>query len=383
MKNDIGNIYPFLHDYISGRKRGLSWLSGGWKDTGDWKAAARTRIGELLGYVPQPAPLDAAVTGVVERPEYIVEDVEFNTARHTRVKGSLLIPKTKGKAEKFPALVALHDHSGVYYFGREKLIEQRAEPPFLQKFKQSVYGGRSWAGEAAKRGYVVLCIDSFYFGSRKLDIETLSEDIMERCPHKLKGLEPGTDAYIRTYNEICLFAESLVVKHILAAGMTWPGILVHDDMKSVDYLCSRSEVDIARIGCCGLSLGAYRAVFLAGLDDRIRCSVVAGWMSTYDSLQWNRLRDHTFMLFVPLLAGQMDLADIASLTAPNPLFVQQCARDTLFHPEGMREAVDRIRDVYAGMGHPEAFRASFYDNGHQFHAGMQEDAFSWFDRWLK
>ncbi len=63
-------------------------------------------------------------------------------------------------------------------------------------------------------------------------------------------------------------------------GTTWQGIVHWDDIRTVDYLASRPEVDPSRIGCLGIPMGGYRTDFLAALDDRIQCAVSVGWMST-------------------------------------------------------------------------------------------------------
>ncbi len=51
--------------------------------------------------------------------------------------------------------------------------------------------------------------------------------------------------------------------------LTWPGIVFRDDIRTVDYLVTRPEVDPKRIGCLGISMGGYRSCYLAALDDRI------------------------------------------------------------------------------------------------------------------
>ena len=45
-----------------------------------------------------------------------------------------------------------------------------------------------------------------------------------------------------------------------ATGATWTGLHVWDDMRAVDYLCSRADVDPARIGFYGLSYGGKTAM---------------------------------------------------------------------------------------------------------------------------
>jgi hypothetical protein len=71
------------------------------------------------------------------------------------------------------------------------------------------------------------------------------------------------------------------------------------------------------------------------------------------------------------------------LAAPRALLVQQCSRDALFPPAGMKEGVRNIAAVYKKGGAAEKFSGRFYDVPHQFTRAMQDDAFAWLDRHLK
>ena len=379
-KSDVGNYYGFLKDYSSSRKPELSYFSKQW-DIEQWKKIAREKVLELLNYFPEDAPFDAKTLKTYSVDGIKYEEIEFNTAKYVRIKGTVLLPD---KGEKpYPAVIALHDHSGNYFYGKEKIVKQQNESGFLADFKLSSYEDRSWANELAKRGYAVMCIDGFYFGSRRLDLNEVSDEMLERFGAEFEGIEYGTDEYIQKFNKFCQEYEQLLVKHIFISGTTWPGILFHDDRKCIDYLYSRDDIDKDRIGCCGLSLGGFRSVHLAALDDRIKCSVAACWMSTYSSLLHSHLRNHTYMIYVPGITNFMDLPDIVSLTAPNPLFIQQCSKDRLFPLDGMEQACMNIQKVYTHMEQPEKYKYQFYDNGHEFNLQMQEDAFSWLDKWLK
>jgi hypothetical protein len=80
----------------------------------------------------------------------------------------------------------------------------------------------------------------------------------------------------------------------------------------------------------------------------------------------------------------LDHPDIATLGAPDcAIFVQNCARDTLFTRAGMDSAVEKIRAVFMDLKQAGRFRSQYYDVPHEFNIEMQEDAFSWLDRWLK
>lgn len=64
-------------------------------------------------------------------------------------------------------------------------------------------------------------------------------------------------------------------------GATWPGIVLGDDMRTVSYLATRPEVDPKRFGCVRTSMGAYRSLFLAAIDQRIRAGCAPGFTSTH------------------------------------------------------------------------------------------------------
>jgi hypothetical protein len=85
---------------------------------------------------------------------------------------------------------------------------------------------------------------------------------------------------------------------------------------------------------------------------------------------------------VPALHRYLDLPDVASLAAPRALLVQQCARDQLFPPEGMKEAVETIAAVFEKAGAAKQFSGHFYDVPHRFTRAMQDDAFAWLDQHL-
>ena len=379
-KSDIGNFYEFLKAVSERNPRELSFLNASWKDLKQWRSAAQKKVLELLSYFHPEGPLDATTVCASEHHDYWQEEVEFNTSAFTRARGAVLIPK-KGK-KPFPAVVAIHDHGGFYYYGREKIIQADGLPKLVDEFKRECYSGNSWATDLVGRGYVVLVIDAFFFGEKRVDYDALSEAAKDMLGAPLAGLEPESDAYIHAYNEMCKQFEGLLIKHIFMAGTTWAGILSHDDRACVDYLLSRDDVDASRIGCCGLSIGGFRSALLAGTDVRVACSVVAGWMPTFHSLLHSHLRNHTYMVYIPGLSRHMDFPDLVSMAVPNSLFVQQCRQDALYPEEGMREAGEHLKRVYEKAGAADKFKYKFYECPHQFNTEMQRDAFEWLDTHL-
>ena len=55
--------------------------------------------------------------------------------------------------------------------GKEKVVEDEREHPYLTAFKQRSYGSKSIASELARQGYVVMAIDMFYWGERRMVLD--------------------------------------------------------------------------------------------------------------------------------------------------------------------------------------------------------------------
>ncbi|HOY79199.1 MAG TPA: prolyl oligopeptidase family serine peptidase, partial [Hyphomonadaceae bacterium] len=64
-------------------------------------------------------------------------------------------------------------------------------------------------------------------------------------------------------------------------GYTQLGLNVWDAMRTIDYLATRPEVDVSRVGCVGCSFGGTMTMALAGMCIQpIRCSQRAHSIST-------------------------------------------------------------------------------------------------------
>jgi len=375
---DTGNIYPLARDYAASHPPELSYLARDWPDTEQWRIRGRAKMQELLGYDTVAAPLDPIVHETIQRPGYICRRVSYTIAPGRRTEAFVLVPDNlDGPA---PTVIALHDHGGFYYFGKEKHTLTDNPPEPLKRHIDRYYGGRTYADELVRLGFVVLCPDAFYFGSQRIDDASVSGRVKSEYP----GM--GSDdprERITAFNSFASQMETLTAKTLFTAGTTWPGILFQGDRASVDYLLTLPEVDPGRIGCMGLSIGGFRSAHLFGLDPRIGAAVVAGWMTTYDSLLFDDLLWHTWMIYVPRQYGFLDLPDVVSLNAPRPLMVIDCLQDALFPIAGMNAAERKLAAVYGKMGAPGHFKCNYYDVPHSLDIRMQDDAIAWLERWLK
>ena len=216
----------------------------------------------------------------------------------------------------------------------------------------------------------------FYWGERRMILDDDPADWRTR-PRDMPA------SRVSAFNQRAGQAEPLVGRTIYAAGFTWSGVMFWDDLRTVDYLVTRPEVDSDRIGCVGLSVGGLRSCHLAALDDRIKAAVVIGWMTSFPTQLRARIR-HTIghTKLVPGLMRQMDYPDVAALAMPGALLVINGSRDTLFEPSGVQASFAKLARCYAKAGVPEKLRTRLYDTPHEFNAEMQAEAWEWLGRWI-
>ena len=281
-------------------------------------------------------------------------------------------------SKKLPAIVALHGHDGVKWYGKEKIADGPVPPSdSIRELRAQLYEGNAYANALAKEGFVVLAHDVFLWGSRRFRFESMPESIHEQVEiwaNSKSGSNPDTE---RRYNFAAFQHEHLVAKYCTVIGTSIPALVNYEDRIAASYLQSRPDVDPIRIGSIGLSGGGCRAALLAATCDYIAASVIVGMMSTYEHLLDRHVTLHTWMFFPPGLASFADWPDLAATCAPTPLLVQYDRDDELFPLEGMKKADQEIRARYARSGHPESYQGRFYPGRHKFDRAMQADAFAW------
>jgi dienelactone hydrolase len=371
----IGNLYPFVQRLADRSPLALSFLRPEFKSLKQWQARARAELFELLSYAPPPVAPQPQLIRRADKGDYVEEYLTFQTTPDLRVPAYVLLPK-RAKLPA-PGIVALHSHDGFYLWGKEKLVEGDAdEHPYLTAFKQQRYGGKGVAAELARQGYVVIAIDMFYWGERRMLLGNDPAAYRER-PRTM------TEEEITNFNRRSSQNEQLVARSLFTAGVTWPGIVLWDDIRTLDYLASRPEVDKRRLGCVGLSVGGWRSFLLAALDERIKAAVAVGWMTSLAAqIKQHIVNTIGFSFYIMGLYRYFDLPDLAALIAPRAVLVINGSQDRLFALDGVKAAFEKIARCYAKAGAPERQRCSLYDAPHEFNLAMQKEAWEWLKRWI-
>lgn len=326
---------------------------------------------DALAFAPGPAePQAIALERTWERDGVAGEEVSWSVGYGPRTQAWLLRPI--GVQGRLPGVVALHDHGGFKYYGKEKIADGPDDAPaVLLPFREHYYAGRAWANALAREGFAVLVPDTFLWGSRRFPREIVCDG------------ESHAPEEIAAYNAAAGPHEHIVEKYCSVLGTTFAGIVGYEDRVAAAYLAGRADVDAEAIGCLGLSGGGCRAALLGATCDLVHATGIVGMMSTYEGLLDRNISTHTWMFFPQGWSRQGDWTDLAACRAPSPLLVQYDREDGLFTPEGMEAAHRRLADHYKSVGHPEGYEGQFYTGPHKFDLEMQGAAFAWLARHLK
>jgi hypothetical protein len=168
--------YRYLAEaLLSADPKALSLRRPEFRDLDAWRLQARAKVAELVACPETGAP----------SPE-VVEQTRVGDVEATRLRWQLpygppteaLLLKPQKAVGSLPGVLALHDHGGLKYFGWRKIADDGAPVhPVVQALRDEAYGGRAWANELARRGYVVLCHDVFLWGSRRIRLSDVPERV--------------------------------------------------------------------------------------------------------------------------------------------------------------------------------------------------------------
>jgi dienelactone hydrolase len=348
-----------------------------WKNLGEWKKGARAQVMQRMA-----VPNLGGMPQVKVNKSYTFDGLHIEELSWQLPYGrptEAIVLKPQDAQGRLPAILAFHDHAGNKYFGTQKITRTSDQNPLMADHQKQYYSGLAWANEIAKQGYLVLVPDSFAFASRRI----MLQDVPAPMRNQLTDPEPTNAEGIEQYNQWASDHEHILSKSLLSAGTTWPGVFFAEDRKALDILCARKDVDASRVGCGGLSGGGLRTVLMAGLDERIKCAVCVGFMTTWKDFILNKSYTHTWMSYIPLLPNELDFPEILGLRAPLPALVLNDSEDTLFTLQEMKRADQILSEVYTKANAANQYKCSFHPGPHKFDAKMQAEAFEWFTKWLK
>jgi len=252
--------------------------------------SVRRRARELTHFEVATGPVRITPFGQVERSEYRVEKLVYESEPGITIPALLFIPNSGGARK--PAIV----------------------------FADA--GGKSAAAaEAAQlvaKGYIVLAPDLRGFGETQPPLDR-------------------RDYFVRNFGDYENTLSALII------GKTMAGMRASDLVRGVELLASRTDVDASRIAVTGRGAAAIPALFAALFDDRIRSLALDGMLVSYESVVNERIHQGIVDQLIPSALKDFDLPDVIAAIAPRKVGVFNGV-----NPLGQELALSRLQQEYAG-----------------------------------
>ena len=301
-----------------------------------YQREVREKAVAAMGGFPARCPLNARVTGTLERGAYRIEKVLFESRPKFFVTGHLYVPTDPKFKGPFPALVAPCGHS----------FSGKAAPWYSHT---GVYG--------ASRGFVVLVYDPVDQGERyqKRDGRTTWSSTHE-------------------HNNVGVRAFLL--------GESTAQVRLYDGMRAVDYVASRTDlVDPKKIAVAGISGGGTLSSYINAFEPQVACGSPSGFLSTIRDVFDNcGPQDAEQVIFGQLSYGLNHLG-IVCLRAPSPILVSTSHSD-FFPFIGSTDLADQARRVYAAAGAADAFALLDVPGPHHWYNSQKEIQLDWMRGWF-
>ncbi len=295
--------------------------------------SVKEKIRQCFGPQPKRTPLNPRVTRVVERDEYRIENVIFDSRPGFPVTANLYVPK--GRDNPLPGVVGTCGHSA----------NGKAAEPY-QSFAQGL----------AKLGYACLIYDPIGQGER---LQYADDDLKSRV-----GV--GVAEHLHAGNQQFLVGE------FLGMWRAWDGI------RALDYLLTRPEVDNRHVGVTGNSGGGTMTTWLCGVEPRWTMAAPSCFVTTFRRNMENELPADTEQCPPLALALGLDHDDFLAAMAPKPVIILAKERD-YFDARGSEEAFARLKRLYKLLDAEENIGQFIGPTTHGYSQENREAMYRWFN----
>jgi dienelactone hydrolase len=310
-------------------------LAFGGGDVRAWQRKLWAKVAQLIGLDVMPAkrpPLGVQSIWKQQFPDGTVEKIAFAAEPQSDILAYVALPKTARPPYTF--FICLQGHST----GMHVSISRDRDDEF-KRIKPDD-GDRDFAIGCMRRGIAALCIEQRSFGLRR--------ELLQK----------------RTWKHGCIDA----TMHALQLGRTLIGERVYDVDRGIDYLASRGDVDMSRVGVMGNSGGGTISLFAAAMLPRLRLAMPSCYFCTFrDSIM---AIEHCVDNYTPGLLRYAEMADVMGLFAPRPLVLVAGRTDPIFPLPGVRKAFRALKKIYAAAGAAGRCHLVVGPEGHRFYAEL-------------
>lgn len=292
----------------------------------------RTELLEQLGMVWKPTALNPQIVGEFKGEGYRAEKLIFESQPKHFVTAVLFLPVTKGP---FPAVLVPAGHS------RDGKASNTRVCILL-----------------AKNGIAGMCYDPIGQGERSQLLD-----------------EKGKQRFQSTQEHTLLGSTAMLTGTGTASFRIWDG------MRSIDYLCSRPDVDSKRIGVTGCSGGGTLTSYLMALDNRVACAAPSCYLTSFPRLLATLGPQDAEQNIHKQIALGIDHADYIHFRAPKPTLILASTHD-FFDITGTWDTYREAKRLYTRLGYPERVTLIETDAKHGYPKLQREAMASWMSRCL-
>ena len=265
----------------------------------------------------------------LKRDGYTVEKLTIQTRPGVRMTANLYVPDD---AKKKPAAAILMVHGHWKGAKQDPTVQARCIG-------------------AAKLGFVVLCVDAFGAGER------------------------GVGTALGEYHG------DMTAATLLSLGTPLSGLQVYENMRAVDYLQSRPEVDKDRIGITGASGGGNQTMYAGAWDKRFKCVVPVCSVGNYQAYL------QTACCMCEVVPGALTFTEewaVLALVAPRALMVVNATRDGIqFSVSEAKKSLALTAPVFKLLGKPGNLQHAIFESGHDYSKVMRETMYGFMTLHLK
>lgn len=293
----------------------------------EWQQKARQQLAFRLSLEDIPC-CDPELMIEYERDEesFVEYRFTFQTEPGYRTAAHLLVPHG---VERPPVMICLQGHSTGMHISMGR--------PKSESDARSIAGDRDYALQSVREGYAALVLEQRAFG-------------------ECGGTEKGP---------ACAFPCSTA----LILGRSLIGERVHDVIKTIDLLeTGVFPVDRSNISITGNSGGGTTCIYAAAIDTRITACMPScsfcGYLPSIGEQQ------HCLCNYIPGIARDFDMGDLAALVAPRVFVAINGKLDGTFPVHSAQEQLEIARVVYREMNCEERCRLEVGNEGHRYYASI-------------
>ncbi len=293
----------------------------------------RVQLAAGLWPLPEKTPLKAVIHGRVEREDYTIDRVYFESFPGHYVTGNLYLPKPL-PAKPMPGVLCPHGH-----WPGGRFMDAGADSPGT---RDQLRAGAERFINAARSPLQARCVHLARMGCAVFHWDTLGNaDSRQIADHRsgarqnLKGAAAGAWGLYSAMADLRL--------------QTNFGLQTWNSVRALDFLESLPGVDKKRIAVTGASGGATQAMMLTAIDERVAAAFPCVMVSS--AMQGGCTCENSHYLRV----GQGNI-DIAAAAAPRPLGLTSADDWTI---DLDRKGFPELQALYTRIGKPDHVQALF------------------------